>query len=210
MAIETRAYIVGGSIPEREPSSGNIYSTCLIFGRNGQLLASHRKIHLFDIDMPGRMTFRESETLSPGTDITIVNLEEYGTIAIGICYDMRFPELATIGARNGAFALIYPSAFNMNTGPLHWELLGRSRAVDNQVFVVLCSQARDYEAEYRAWGHSVVVDPRGTIVTGAEEKETIVYADLDVDTIQQARSEIPVTTQRRFDVYPDISNCMQR
>ncbi|KAK8465427.1 hypothetical protein PHAVU_009G081000 [Phaseolus vulgaris] len=124
--------IVGGSIPER--SGGRLYNTCCVFGTDGKLLAKHRKIHLFDIDIPGKITFIESKTLTAGETPTIVDTE-VGRIGIGICYDIRFPELAMIYAARGAHLLCYPGAFNMTTGPLHWELLQRARATDNQVML---------------------------------------------------------------------------
>lgn len=110
-----------------------------------------------------------------------------------------------IAARKGAFALIYPGAFNMTTGPMHWSLLARARAVDNQLYVGLCSPARDMEATYHAWGHSLIANPAAEVLVEAEDKETIVYANLDNDTIQSTRKGIPVCTQRRFDLYPDVS-----
>jgi len=93
----------------------------------------------------------------------------------------------------------------MTTGPLHWELLQRGRAVDNQVYVSMCSPARDMNAEYHAWGHSMVVDPMGKIVNEAAGEEEIIYAPIEPRRMEDARSGIPVTTQRRFDVYPDVS-----
>ncbi|RYQ86239.1 hypothetical protein Ahy_B10g105925 isoform B [Arachis hypogaea] len=116
--------IIGGSIPER--SGGNLYNTCCVFGTDGKLKAKHRKIHLFDMDIPGKITFMESKTLTAGETPTIVDTE-VGRIGIGICYDIRFPELAMIYAARGAHLLCYPGAFNMTTGPLHWELLQRAR-----------------------------------------------------------------------------------
>ncbi|KAF5324889.1 hypothetical protein D9611_004411 [Ephemerocybe angulata] len=110
-----------------------------------------------------------------------------------------------IAARQGCHALIYPAAFNLTTGPLHWELLQRSRANDNQVFVSMCSPARDMSAGYHAWGHSMVVDPIGKVIAEAQEGEEIVYADIDPKVLEETRSGIPVTTQRRFDVYADVS-----
>ncbi|XP_062097286.1 omega-amidase, chloroplastic isoform X2 [Humulus lupulus] len=123
--------IVGGSIPER--SGDKLYNACCVFGTDGKLLAKHRKIHLFDIDIPGKITFIESKTLTAGQSPTIVDTD-VGRIGIGICYDLRFQELAMIYAARGAHLLCYPGAFNMTTGPLHWELLQRARAVDNQDF----------------------------------------------------------------------------
>jgi len=161
-------------------------------------------VHLFDIDIPGKITFRESDVLSPGNKVTIVDLPEYGKIGIAICYDIRFPELATIAARKGCFALFYPGAFNTTTGPLHWELLGRARAVDNQIYVALCSPARNVEG-YAAWGHSMMVDPMAKVMVEAGESEETVYAELDGAKIQETMKGIPISTQRRFDVYPDIS-----
>ena len=168
-------------------------------------MATHRKVHLFDIDIPGKITFKESEVLSPGNKITLVDLPPYGKIAIAICYDIRFPELAMVAARRGAFLLLYPGAFNLTTGPLHWSLQARARAMDNQVYVGLCSPARDMEASYNAWGHSMVVDPNAGVVVEAGEKEEIVYADLEGKAIEEPRKGIRIYDQRRFDVYEDIS-----
>lgn len=205
MAKESKSYLVGGSIPEYWPETKKYYNTSLTFGPDGKHLATHRKVHLFDIDIPGKITFKESEVLSPGEQITIVDLPEYGKIAIAICYDVRFPELAMIAARRGCFMLVYPGAFNTTTGPLHWSLLARARAVDNQLYVGLCSPARDADAQYQAWGHSMAVDPRAEVLTELDEKEGIAYADLDPDRIEEIRKAIPIYSQRRFDVYPDVS-----
>lgn len=205
MAKETGTYLIGGSIPEIEPETKKYYNTSLTFNPQGELIATHRKVHLFDIDIPGKIKFRESDILSPGNKVTIVDLPEYGKIAIAICYDIRFPELAMIGARHGAFALIYPGAFNTATGPLHWRLQGQARAMDNQVYVALCSPARDMSASYHAYGHSLVVDPMAKVLVEAGEGEEIVYADLKGEEITSARTGIPIYEQRRWDVYPDVS-----
>ncbi|KJZ78748.1 hypothetical protein HIM_02139 [Hirsutella minnesotensis 3608] len=205
MAADNGVYLVGGSIPELDPGTKKYYNTSLIFGPDGKLLDTARKVHLFDIDIPGKITFRESDVLSPGNKITLVNFPEYGIIAVAICYDVRFPELATIAARHGAFALIYPGAFNLTTGELHWKLLARARAVDNQLFVAMCSPARDMDASYNAWGHSVIVDPMARILAEADEKESIIESELDGAVLLEARRNIPLNNQRRFDVYPDIS-----
>ncbi|KUI74299.1 hypothetical protein VM1G_09958 [Cytospora mali] len=218
MAKEAGAYLIAGSIPELKLQGGEgkegeegeegekqYYNTSLVFGPTGELMATHRKVHLFDIDIPGKITFRESDVLSPGNKVTIVDLPEYGKVAVAICYDIRFPELGIIAARKGCFALIYPGAFNMTTGPLHWRLQGQARAMDNQVYVAMCSPARDLSASYHAWGHSLVVDPMAQVLVEAEESETIVTADLTGDKIEETRKGIPLRDQRRFDVYPDIS-----
>lgn len=207
MAVEAQAYLVGGSIPEYETKSEKYYNTSLTFSPDGKLLATHRKVHLFDIDIPGKIKFIESEVLDPGNKITIVDLPEYGRIAVAICYDVRFPELALIASRppQNAFLLLYPGAFNLTTGKMHWELLARARAVDNQIYVGMCSPARDMQATYNAWGHSMIVNPNAEILDEAGENEHIVYAELEGDVIAEKRKGIPLETQRRYDVYPDIA-----
>ncbi len=213
IAKDAGVYLVGGSIPEADPENtsasaegGNkFYNTSVIFGPDGKHLDSHRKVHLFDINIPGKIRFKESEVLSPGDKVTLIDLPEYGKIAVAICYDVRFPELAMIAARKGAFALIYPGAFNLTTGALHWELLARARAADNQCYVALCSPARDMTAGYHAWGHSLVVDPWAKVMTEAGEGQETMYADLEPGPIEEVRRNIPVSTQRRWEVYPDVS-----
>lgn len=204
VAKETSCWLIGGSIPERDAVDGKLYNTAMVYNPNGDLVTIHRKIHLFDIDIPGKITFKESTTLSAGNVLTHFDTD-FGRIGLGICYDIRFPELTMIAARRGCCAMIYPGAFNLTTGPLHWELLQRARAVDNQIYVSMCSPARDMDADYHAWGHSTVVNPLGEVIATTEEKETIIFADLDPQVLESARVGIPVTTQRRFDVYTDVS-----
>jgi predicted amidohydrolase len=205
LAIESQTYLIGGSIPEYNPTTKKHHNTSLTFSPSGDLLTTHRKVHMFDINIPGKIKFIESEVLSPGNKVTIVDLPEYGKVGIAICYDVRFPELAAIAARKGAFALIYPGAFNTTTGPLHWRLLAQGRAVDNQVYVALCSPARDESASYQAWGHSLVADPNAAVLDELDENEGILYAELSQERIEEVRKGIPLETQRRFDVYSDIS-----
>ncbi|KAF9562125.1 carbon-nitrogen hydrolase [Agrocybe pediades] len=204
IARQVQSWIIGGSIPERDEGSDKIYNTCTVYNPKGELVAMHRKVHLFDIDIPGKIKFKESETLTGGTTLNSFDAE-FGRIGLGICYDIRFPEMAMISARQGCQVLIYPGAFNMTTGPLHWELLQRSRAVGNHVFMAMCSPARDLSAGYHAWGHSMVVDPMGRVLCEAAEGEEIIYVDIDPKVLEETRAGIPVTVQRRFDVYKDVS-----
>ncbi|KIM80922.1 hypothetical protein PILCRDRAFT_72543 [Piloderma croceum F 1598] len=201
-AQEAGAWIIGGSIPETD--DGKVYNTCTVYSPKGDLIAIHRKLHLFDIDIPGKIKFKESETLTGGNSLNFFDTD-FARIGLGICYDIRFPEMAMIAARKGCHALIYPGAFNMTTGPLHWELLQRARAVDNQIYFATCSPARDMSASYHAWGHSMIVDPMGIILGEATEEEAITHAHIDPMAWHEARKGIPVTVQRRFDVYPDVS-----
>ncbi|KAL4733824.1 carbon-nitrogen hydrolase [Aspergillus similis] len=167
LAAEAKAYLVGGSIPELETQSKNYYNTSLVFSFfSGVLIGTHRKTHPFGIDIPGKITFKESE------------------VGCAIFYDTRVPEPAMMAARKGAFALIYPGAFNTITGPLHRQLLARARAVDNQIYTALCSPAGDVGATYQAYGHSLVADPSAKVLSEAEETENMIYADLDNETMK--------------------------
>mmetsp|Transcript_4212 Transcript_4212/g.4171 ORF Transcript_4212/g.4171 Transcript_4212/m.4171 type:complete len:305 (+) Transcript_4212:256-1170(+) len=200
-------FIVGGSIPELDQENDKIFNTSLTFSPDGEIIAKHRKVHLFDIDIPGGITFKELVTLSAGNKATVFKLGEFGNVGLGICYDIRFPELAMIASRNpyNSFAMFYPGAFNTTTGPLHWHLLAKARAVDNEMFSVLCSPARDVGGNgYQAYGHSLVVDPYGAIVAEAGEGEEILFATLDKDLLPKVREGIPVHYQRKFDVYDDF------
>ena len=160
LARERGIWLIGGSIPELE--DGNVYNTSFVYAPDGSCAARHRKTHLFDIDVAGGQRFMESETLTPGSDITTFETP-WGTMGLCICFDFRFEELARLMTLRGARVLFVPAAFNMTTGPAHWELLFRQRAVDNQVFTVGTSPARDESASYHAWGHSIVCDPWGSI-----------------------------------------------
>ncbi|KAH8276714.1 hypothetical protein KR044_003972, partial [Drosophila immigrans] len=198
-ASDNRVFIVGGTIPELGENDW-IYNTCTVWGPNGDLIAKHRKMHLFDIDVKGGIRFKESETLSRGNNFTTFEIEGH-KIGIGICYDIRFEEMARIYRNNGCQMIIYPAAFNMTTGPLHWELLQRARANDNQLFVVTTSPARDPTADYVAYGHSMIVDPWAKVIKCANEGEQTLAADIDFSIVEQVRQQIPVYSQRRLDLY---------
>lgn len=198
-AAEHGVYLIGGSIPERG-ADGKVYNTCVAFGPDGAILAKHRKMHLFDIDIPGRMTFRESDTLSPGDALATFDTP-WGKAGLGICYDMRFPHLAMLLRQAGCKMLFYPGAFNMTTGPAHWELLQRARALDTQCYVAAVSIARNPESKYQAWGHSTVVSPWGEVVATTDESAQIVTATLKMARVDEIRGQIPVGHQTRTDLY---------
>ncbi|KAK6268250.1 hypothetical protein QUC31_012410 [Theobroma cacao] len=190
--------IVGGSIPEW--CNGRLYNTCCVFGPDGKLKAKHRKIHLFDIDVPGDISFKESDSFAAGDEPTIVDTD-IGRIGIGICHDMRFPELAMLYRAKGAHIICYPGAFNVSTGDLLWELVQRARAADNQLFVATCSPSRDSAGCYAIWGHSTLVSPFGEIIATSEHEETVVVAEIDYSEIQRTRESLPLEKQRRADIY---------
>lgn len=200
-AKDNKVYLIGGSIPES--CEGKLYNTCTVWCPEGNLLGTFRKIHLFDIDVPGKITFKESDALSPGNSFTSFSTP-WCRVGLGICYDIRFAEMAQVYRDQGCKLLVYPGAFNMTTGPAHWELLGRARAVDNQVYVATPSPARDTTATYTAWGHSSVVSPWGEVVSTTGEGEDIVYADIDLEYLEGVRNQVPIGHQRRQDLYSVI------
>lgn len=158
MARELGIYLAGGSVPEIEGEA--IYNTCYLFSPQGEELARHRKVHLFDIDVPGGQRFMESDTLTAGSQITVVDTA-LGKLGLAICFDIRFAEFFRVMGDLGAQLILVPAAFNMTTGPLHWDLAFRMRALDQQCFVAGCSPARDRSASYVAYGHSLVCNPWG-------------------------------------------------
>jgi omega-amidase len=190
LAKKYKKYIIGGSIPESIPNDERIYNTCLCFDREGKIVAKHRKMHLFDINIPGGVTFYESEFVKPGEPQFTIFETEYCKIGVGICYDIRFPEYWQILNRDyGARMLCYPANFALRTGDLHWDIIRKSRAVDNQCFVVNCSCGRNVEEPelFQSWGHSSVVSPWGKLMAGCEEKEDIIYSDININEAEEMR-----------------------
>jgi len=193
-------YIVGGSIPECDKDRNRIYNTSYSFDRKGALIGRHRKIHLFDVDVEGGISFNESETITAGSDMTVIETE-FCKIGIAICYDMRFPELIRKMVLSGAQIIAVPAAFNMTTGPAHWRLLARTRALDNQVYFIAASPARDKTASYVAYGHSLIANPWGDVISEASEKEEIIISEIDLGFVNKIRREFPLLKHRREDVY---------
>ena len=192
-------YLIGGSMPEKD-AEGNVYNTSYIFDREGKQIGKHRKVHLFDIDVKGGQTFKESDTLTAGDSDTVFDTE-FGKIGVMLCFDIRFPELSRMMVNDGAKVIFVPAAFNMTTGPAHWELSFRTRALDNQIYMVGCAPARDVSAGYISWGHSIVTDPWGRVIDMLDEKKGILLAELDMDYEEQIREELPLLKSRRKDMY---------
>lgn len=198
LAKELNIYLVGGSIPELD--DGKVYNTSFSFDREGNVIGKHRKIHLFDIDVKGGIRFIESETLTPGNRTTILDTE-FGKIGIAICYDVRFPELFRKMTLEGVNLVILPGAFNMTTGPAHWELTMRARALDNQIYFAAVSPARDVEGPYQAYGNSCISSPWGEFCGKTDARESIVYAKIDTDYVEDIRNQLPLLKHRKPELY---------
>ena len=196
-AKNNNIFLFAGSIPEKE--NNKIYNTCFIFDNHGNIIAKHRKIHLFDVNFES-MRFRESDVLSAGNTITIVDTP-YGKIGVAICFDLRFPEIFRMMVDAGAKMFIIPASFNSTTGPLHWELLLRTRAVDNVCFISACAAAFSPDSTYPSYGHSMIVNPHGIILQEADNDQQIITQTLDLNDVITARSQMPVLQSRRLDLY---------
>ena len=198
MAKTNNVYILSGSISETK--NKNIYNTSYLFDKNGEIIAKHQKMHLFDIDVKDKIYFKESDTLTAGNDITVAETD-FGKIGIGICYDIRFPELARLMVNEGAKLLFYPGAFNLTTGPAHWELLFRARALDNQVYCIGVAPALDNDANYNSYGHSIITNPWGEVVVEGDYEEELLISKIDLDEIKRIREELPLIKNKRNDIY---------
>lgn len=201
-AKELGLYIVAGSIPLA--SDGKIYNASFVYNNKGEYVCAHRKTHLFDINVPGGQYFMESDTFTAGRDVTTFDTP-WGKFGLIICYDIRFPELSRLLALEGVQAIIVPAAFNMTTGPAHWELSFRMRALDNQVFMAGCAPARDMASSYHAWGHSIVTDPWGSVVEQLDERESILTVELDFEKVETVREQLPLLKHRRTDLYDVVT-----
>ena len=194
MAAENEVWLVGGSFPEISENSGGeerLYNTCPVFSPSGELTGVYRKRYLFDVDIPGKVKSCESVVFTPGTESLIVDTGDL-KFGVAICFDIRFPQIFIDMAKSGAELIVVPAAFSSKTGPDHWELLNRARAVDAQVYVAGADIAFCADAPYTNYGHSCVADPWGTIIARAGEDEEIITADLDTDKIGEIRQSLVV------------------
>lgn len=173
------------------------YNTSVLFGPDGARLAVYRKIHLFDVDLPGRVTVRESESKLPGTAVVSASTP-LGEIGLSVCYDIRFPELYRRLAFAGAQIITLPSAFTFPTGEAHWETLIRARAIENQVYLIAPAQWGPNPKGYSDYGNSMIVDPWGRVLARAADQEGVVVAPLDIDYLERVRRELPALQHARL------------
>jgi deaminated glutathione amidase len=197
-ARELRIWVHAGSFHEAGPDERRTYNTSLIFNRRGELAATYRKIHLYDVEIPGRVSYQESRTVAPGAETVVTDIDGVPT-GLSICYDLRFPELyRALTVTGGARVLVVPAAFMMHTGRDHWEVLLRARAIENQCYVVAAAQIGDHEPGRTCFGRSMIVDPWGTVLAQAPDTVGIVTADLDLARLDQIRRELPSLANRRL------------
>jgi len=191
-------HLVAGSVLEAVPGQDRPFNTCLVFGPDGRRLAAYRKIHLFDIDLPGRVTVQESASRGRGEDVVTAQTD-LGHLGLAVCYDLRFPELFRRLGTAGAEIVVLPSAFTRPTGQAHWETLVRARAIENQCFLIAPNQFGRSSGGIEDYGNSLIVDPWGTVLArGEDEGAGFVMARLDADVLGRVRRELPALSHRRL------------
>jgi predicted amidohydrolase len=200
LAVELKIHLHIGSLALRVSPERAVNRSFLI-GPDGTVIASYDKIHMFDIDLPGGESYRESANYQPGETAVIADLP-WGRIGLTICYDVRFPALYRALAESGASFLTVPSAFTVRTGEAHWHTLLRARAIENGCFVFAAAQAGTHESKRQSYGHSLIIDPWGTILAEGSATETGVFvARIDPSKVETARKTVPSLQHgRRFSV----------
>jgi deaminated glutathione amidase len=191
--------LVGGSITERREGREKLSNTSLVFDPDGELVATYRKIHLFDVDVGGHR-YRESEAEEPGEESVVARLEGW-PIGLTVCYDLRFPELYRILALEGAELVTVPAHFTLYTGKDHWHVLLRARAIENQNYVAAAAQIGETIPGKPSYGRSLIADPWGTVVAQAPDEETVISAELDRERLLEVRRNLPSLANRQADAY---------
>jgi len=197
LARELKVYLLAGSILEEIPESDKAYNTSLLFDPAGKLLASYRKIHLFDVDLANGVSLRESDTRAHG-DAVVVGAGELCTMGLSVCYDLRFPELYRGLANEGAEIIFVPAAFTAFTGEAHWESLLRARAIENQAYVIAPGQFGQSAHSFQTHGHSMIVDPWGRILAELPDGPGLITAEIDLEYLAKVRAELPALAHRRL------------
>lgn len=197
-ARELGIWVHAGSFHEVGPDDGRTYNTSLIFDPDGGLAATYRKIHLYDVEIAGRVSYQESRSVAPGEQIVVADIAAVPT-GLSICYDLRFPELyRELAVAGGAKVLVVPAAFMLHTGRDHWEVLLRARAIENQCYVVAAAQIGDHDPGRTCFGRSMIIDPWGTVLAQAPDTVGIAVADVDLDRLEKIREELPSLANRRL------------
>ena len=193
LAAARRIWIIGGGTPEIVPGDPRrTYNTAVVIDPSGKLVARYRKIHLFDVDIPGGATLRESDTTCAGDELVVTEIAG-AKIGLSICYDVRFPELyRSLVKDRGAEVLLVPAAFTAHTGAAHWHVMLRARAVENQAWVVAPAQWGRHNEKRESFGHTMIIDPWGTIIDERAESDGVVVVTLDGATVAKCRTQMPV------------------
>lgn len=194
MAGSLGVWLIGGTIPLQSDEPGKVLNTTLVYDPQGQQVARYDKIHLFGFSK-GDESYEEARTIVAGNQVSSFDAG-FGTVALSICYDLRFPEL--FRALGTCSLIVVPAAFTFTTGQAHWEILLRARAIENQCYVLACGQGGKHVNGRRTWGHSMLIDPWGKVVNVLEEGEGIVSGDIDESLIASIRESLPALRHRKL------------
>lgn len=197
LARTHKVWILGGGMPELGPDRDHVHNTLVAFDDTGRLVGSYRKIHLFDVDIPGGAQHKESASVAPGSEAQVLDTP-WGKIGLSVCYDLRFPEMYRALVAKGARILVVPAAFTQHTGKDHWHVLLRARAIENQTWVLAASQYGRHNEKRVTYGHSLIVDPWGNVVADASDQEGLAIAAIDSDFQDKVRREMPCLAHRRL------------
>ena len=201
LAREHGLWVTRGSYPERSDDPGRTQNTQLLIDPDGHITARYRKIHLFDVDLEGGISYCESDSIKPGTEPVVASVEADGhhwQVGLTVCYDLRFPELYRLLVDQGAEILTVPSAFTAQTGPHHWHPLLQARAIENQCYVLAPGQWGNHFGTRASFGQSAAYDPWGRRLACAPDREDVVMAELDHGWLQEVRRRIPCLAHRRL------------
>ena len=199
-ARELSIDLIAGSILERVPGREKLSNTSVHVDPQGEVRASYRKLHMFDVEVGGR-SYRESDIEEPGEEIVLSQTADGVDLGLSICYDLRFPELYRILAVRGARVISLPAAFTLATTRDHWETLVRARAIENQAFVIAANQVGRHPGGHHSGGRSMIVDPWGLVLAQAPDQPGHIVADLDLERQLEIRDQLPALANRRGDVY---------
>lgn len=199
LASRYRFWLIAGSYIEFVQGAERFHNTCVVLNPNGDLVTRYRKLHLFDVEVDGKV-YEESATMAPG-DRAVVTAVGGVPVGLTICYDLRFPELSRRLAAEGARLITVPAAFTMETGKDHWEVLLRARAIENQVYVLAAAQCGTYPPGKACYGNSMIVDPWGVVLARAGYREGVVVADVDLAHEERIRRALPALAHRRGDLF---------
>jgi deaminated glutathione amidase len=197
LARELRIYLLAGSILEEIPGSEKAYNTSLLFDPAGKVVASYRKIHLFDVDLANGVSLRESDTRAHGETVAVIQTD-LCSMGLSVCYDLRFPELYRGLAGQGAELIFVPSAFTAYTGEAHWETLLRARAIENQAYIIAPDQFGKSAKSFETHGHSMIIDPWGKVIAELPDGPGVITAEIDLEYLANVRAELPALQHRRL------------
>ncbi len=202
-------WVVGGTLPLRSEDPNKYYSSCLTWDNAGNCIARYDKIHLFDVTVASGESYLESERVKAGSHATVFDTP-FGKVGVAICYDLRFPELFRLLMLQGAQIIILPSAFTMNTGKVHWEILLKARAIENLCYMVAPDQIGIRLSGHGTYGHSMIVGPWGEILVNMENNEGLICAELPLEALHQLRTTFPAHTHLQPHLMKNLANMRQK